>query len=84
GVLTTGEDVLFMANVGNGWKVIAAFLGGAEPWVDAPSPRHLLVLGTDARVGERQLGLRADSVHILSMVPSTGEGAFVGFPRDSW
>ncbi len=84
GVLTTGNDVLFMVHVGNGWKIIAAFLDGAEPWVDAPSPRHLLVLGTDARVGERQLGFRADSVHILSMIPATGQGAFVGFPRDSW
>ena len=49
-----------------------------------PNPHTVLILGSDARSGEDQQTLRADSVHILSVVPEESTGAIVGFPRDSW
>jgi LCP family protein required for cell wall assembly len=82
--LTGRDDVLFYVDTGGGWRIVGANLEGLDPWLGSDSPRTLLVLGSDARVGENQLGQRADSVHVLTMVPATGEGAFVGFPRDSW
>lgn len=84
GVLTVDNDALLLANIGNGWQIVGAMLEGATPWLGDTSPRTLLVIGSDARVGEDQLGLRADSVHLLTFVPDTGQGAIVGFPRDSW
>jgi LCP family protein required for cell wall assembly len=84
GVVTVGDDVLFMAATGTGWRIVGVIIEGAEPWLGAASPRKLLVLGSDAREGENQLRLRADSIHVLTMVPGTGQGAFLGFPRDSW
>jgi LCP family protein required for cell wall assembly len=84
GVLTAEGDALLLADVGNGWHIVGAMLEGATPWLGDTSPRTLLVIGSDARVGEDQLGLRADSVHLLTLVPEIGEGAIVGFPRDSW
>ena len=84
GVLTASEDALLLADVGDGWEIVGAMLEGATPWLGATSPRTLLVIGSDARVGEDQLGLRADSIHLLTLVPETGQGAIVGFPRDSW
>ncbi len=83
-VVTVRQDALLFVDTGGGWRIVGTILEGSAPWLGPKSPRMLLVLGSDARVGENQLGQRADSVHILSMVPSTGQGAFVGFPRDSW
>ncbi len=90
--LTTGErvavahvdeDVWFAIDNGNGWKLAAADLAGADPWL-GEEPRMLFVIGSDARVGENQERLRADSLHIVSLVPSAEAGAIVGFPRDSY
>ncbi len=83
-VVTVRRDAILLTDAGDGWRVSGAFLARLDPWLGAASPRTLLVLGTDARVGENQLGLRADSVHILTIIPSTGQGAMLGFPRDSW
>jgi LCP family protein required for cell wall assembly len=83
-IVQVGNDTILFVNAGEGWRVVGAFLSDRDPWLGPTSPRNLLVLGSDARVGENQLGLRADSVHILSILPSSGEGAFLGFPRDSW
>lgn len=83
-VLTAAEDALVLADVGEGWEIVGALMDGLDPWLGDTSPRSLLVIGSDARVGEDQLDLRADSVHLLTLVPATGKGAIVGFPRDSW
>jgi LCP family protein required for cell wall assembly len=44
----------------------------------------VMVIGSDARPGENQQRLRADSIHLLTANPSDGNGTIVGFPRDSW
>ncbi|MDP8959708.1 MAG: LCP family protein, partial [Actinomycetota bacterium] len=70
---------------GSGWRVIGADLPtfGKGPWY-GPSPRFVLVIGSDARPGEDPLAQRADSLHILTAVPEQRAGAIVGIPRDSW
>ena len=83
-VVTAAGDALLLADVGTGWQIVGGLFEGIASWLGDVSPRTLLVIGSDARVGEDQLGLRADSVHLLTIVPATGEGAIVGFPRDSW
>jgi len=83
-VVVTAGDALLLADTGAGWRIVGVLLDGLDPWLGAKSPRTLLAVGSDARVGEDQLGLRADSIHLLTVVPVTGEGAIVGFPRDSW
>ena len=87
GVVTAGQDGLVFVNPAgrrHGWELTAAILDGLAPWVGPAGVRKLLVIGSDARIGENQLDLRADSVHILTLRPRSGEGALVGFPRDSW
>ena len=44
----------------------------------------VLVAGSDARPHEDLLKTRADSLHLLAVNPSTGQGTLLGFPRDSW
>ena len=44
----------------------------------------VLVVGSDARPHEDLLKTRADSLHLLAVNPSTGQGTLLGFPRDSW
>ena len=44
----------------------------------------VLVVGSDARPGERVDRSRADSVHLLAVNPASGTGTVLGFPRDSW
>ena len=67
---------------------------GGKPWA-APIPftTHedvpdglvfVLVVGSDARPNEDMLKTRADSLHLLAVNPSTGQGTLLGFPRDSW
>lgn len=54
---------------------------------DEPVPERLLfvlVIGSDARPGERVDRTRADSIHLLAVNPQSGTGTVLGFPRDSW
>lgn len=83
GVAVVDEDVVLLLDDGTGWHIVGAAMAGLTP-VLGEEPRTVLVLGSDARAGENQQRLRADSVHILTVVPSAGAGAIVGFPRDSW
>ena len=84
GVLETeAGDVLLAADEGDGWRIV-----GADP-VDGPAwygeePRMVMVIGSDARPGENQQRLRADSIHVLAANPSEGTGTILGFPRDSY
>lgn len=83
GVAVVDEDVVLLVDDGTGWRIVGAVMAGETPVLGA-EPRTVLILGSDARVGENQQRLRADSVHLLTVVPSAGAGAIVGFPRDSW
>lgn len=44
----------------------------------------VLVIGSDARPGERLERSRADSIHLVAANPRSGTGTVLGFPRDSW
>ncbi|MEA2001422.1 MAG: LCP family protein [Actinomycetota bacterium] len=82
-VARVDRDIVLLLDEGGGWRIVGAALDGKTPWL-GESPRTVLILGSDARVGENQQRLRADSVHILTVVPEAEAGAIVGFPRDSW
>lgn len=83
GVAVVDEDVVLLVDDGAGWRIVGAAMAGETP-ILGTEPRTVLILGSDARVGQNQQTFRADSVHILTVVPSAGAGAIVGFPRDSW
>jgi LCP family protein required for cell wall assembly len=83
-VVTAGDDVV-LAVADPTWRVVGmkpARFG--LPAFYGPEPRLLFVVGTDARPGQDPLRSRGDSLHVVAMNPSTGEGAIVGIPRDSW
>lgn len=82
-VARVDNDIVLLVDDGSGWRTVGAALDGLMPWL-GEEPRMVLVLGSDARVGQNQQRFRADSVHILTVVPDAGAGAIVGFPRDSW
>lgn len=44
----------------------------------------VLVIGSDARPGERLERSRGDSIHLLAVNPRSGTGTVLGFPRDTW
>ncbi len=44
----------------------------------------LLVIGSDARPGEKFTRTRADSLHLVAINPTTHSGTILGFPRDSY
>lgn len=50
----------------------------------SPELRFVLVIGSDARPGERLDRSRADSIHLIAANPASGQATIVGFPRDSW
>ena len=78
----TGE-VLLAADEGDGWQIVGANPAAGPPWY-GEEPRMVMVIGSDARPGEDQQRLRADSIHLLTANPSAGNGTILGFPRDSW
>ena len=83
-VVEIGTDVIGAAESEKGWMIVAARLDsllidpywGRKHW-------QLLVVGSDARPGQKVLKSRADSLHIVAL-DGTGKGAVVGIPRDSW
>ena len=44
----------------------------------------LLIIGSDARPGEKVVRSRGDSVHLLLINPVIQRGTLIGFPRDSF
>jgi LCP family protein required for cell wall assembly len=85
-VVVADEDiVLAVADQPGAWRIVGARLlrFGKAAWY-GDSPRLALVIGSDARPGQDPLGYRADSLHLIGVVPATGQGAIVGIPRDSW
>jgi polyisoprenyl-teichoic acid--peptidoglycan teichoic acid transferase len=47
-------------------------------------PLFVLLIGSDARPGERVDRSRGDAVHIVSWNQSLKKGSIIGFPRDTW
>ena len=82
-VVHVGDDTMFMVEDEEPWRIAGASLANQALWL-GDRPRLLLVLGSDARSGQNQQRLRADSIHIVGVDPSRGQGSIVGFPRDSW
>lgn len=82
-VTTDAGDVLLAADEGDGWQIVGADPATGPPWY-GEEPRLVMVIGSDARPGENQQRLRADSIHLLTANPSQGNGTILGFPRDSW
>lgn len=84
-VVEIGSDV-FLAVDGDetGWRIV----GGEWPSLSVPAyfgetPRHVAVVGSDARPGQDVDRSRADSIHFVAL-DGEGGGAVVGLPRDSW
>ena len=82
-VETDAGEVLLAADEGDGWQIVGADPAAGPPWY-GEEPRMVMVIGSDARPGENQQRLRADSIHLLTANPSEGNGTILGFPRDSW
>ena len=80
---TDGGDVLLAADEGAGWQIVGADPATGSAWY-GEEPRMVMVIGSDARPGENQQRMRADSIHLLTANPSDGNGTILGFPRDSW
>ena len=80
---TDAGEVLLAAHEGAGWQIVGADAASGPPWY-GEEPRMVMVIGSDARPGESQQRLRADSIHLLTANPSDGSGTILGFPRDSW
>ncbi|HZJ48634.1 MAG TPA: LCP family protein [Acidimicrobiia bacterium] len=78
-----GGDILLAADEGDGWRIVGADPASGPAWF-GEEPRMVMVIGSDARPGESQQRLRADSIHILTANPSEGTGTILGFPRDSY
>lgn len=82
-VIHVDGDILFAADEGDGWKLVGAAVADTPIWL-GDEPKFLLVLGSDARPGQSQTRLRADSIHILALAPALDAGTIVGFPRDTY
>ena len=84
-VAVIGDDVVLGVDDGAGWRIVGARLatfGKAAHY--GPGMRMVMIIGSDARPGENQQRLRADSLHLATSVLAANAGAIVGFPRDSW
>lgn len=82
-VVTVKKDVTLAVHEGD-WKVV----GGWWPSLKARKPalggvRHVLLIGSDARPGERPERTRGDSLHVVGF-DTRGGGGILGIPRDSY
>lgn len=82
-VVAAKKDVTLAVHDGD-WKVV----GGWWPSLKARKPvlggvRHVLVIGSDARPGERPERTRGDSLHVVGF-DKRGGGGILGIPRDSY
>lgn len=83
-VVEVGKDVFLAVNDERGWRIV----GGKWPSLGVKAyygkgPRHVAVVGSDARPGQDVDGSRADSIHFVGL-DGKGRGAVVGLPRDSF
>ncbi len=79
---STEEDLLFAANTGLAWQVVAGRFTGGTTWL-GDERLAFMAIGSDARPGQNQERLRADSLHVITLSPDGTGGAIVGFPRDT-
>ena len=47
-------------------------------------PFMVLLVGSDARTGEKMERSRADAIHLFAYNPTLKKGLVIGFPRDTW
>lgn len=83
-VVEVGKDVFLAVHDGEAWRIV----GGKWPSLGVKAyygkgPRHVAVVGSDARPGQDVDGSRADSIHFVGL-DGEGAGAVVGLPRDSF
>lgn len=83
-VVTSGSDATLLVAAGARWSVV----GGWWPSLSRPAqlgagPRHVLLIGSDARVGESLKGTRADTLQLVGIDTAGGAGV-MGLPRDIW
>jgi len=83
-VVAMGTDVFLAVEDGDGWRIA----GGEWPSLGVEAyfgqgPRHVVVVGSDARPGQDVASSRADSIHFVAL-DGEGSGAVVGLPRDSF
>lgn len=83
-VVEVESDVFLAVEDEAGWRIV----GGEWPSLSVAAfygdgPRHLAVVGSDARPGEPVDRTRADSIHFVAL-DGEGGGAVVGLPRDSY
>ncbi len=76
--VTVGSDVVLAVAESGHWRIVGAKLAslGKPAWYGA-SPKMVVILGADP-IGN------ADTIQVLTAVPSSGQGALVGIPRDTW
>ncbi|NYF97871.1 LCP family protein [Janibacter cremeus] len=84
-VVTSDDDVtLAVRPKGKQWRVVGGWWPSMDEGPDlGKGPRHVLVLGSDARPGEKVTRLRADAIQLLGVDGSGGAGV-MGFARDLW
>lgn len=80
-----GSDVFLILNAGKGWVVVGGKWPSLrkKPAYFGEGPRHVAVVGSDARPGQNVERTRADSIHFIGL-DGKGRGAVVGLPRDSY
>jgi len=76
------EDILFAYDTGESWRLLGGSFTDGTTWL-GNQPLVMMAIGSDARVGQNQERLRADSLHMITLAPDAGGGAIVGFPRDT-
>ena len=84
-VVTVDDDVtLAVRSQGKQWRVVGGWWPSMDKGPDlGKGPRHVLVLGSDARPGEKVTRLRADAIQLLGVDGKGGAGV-MGFARDLW
>jgi polyisoprenyl-teichoic acid--peptidoglycan teichoic acid transferase len=83
-VVIADKDIFLAVMDDEGWRIV----GGRWPSLGVKAfygkgPRHVAVVGSDARRGESVDTSRADSIHFVGL-DGKGGGAVVGLPRDSF
>lgn len=83
-VLSAGEDLTLAVAGDGGWQVVGGWWPSLGVDQAVPGgPRHVLVIGSDARPGEPVDGARADTLQVIG-VDGQGGGGVMGIARDSW